>query len=112
MESGFDKHLDLTFASIARSIEHVWSTRLNNFSDREFRLRDGQVQVERLQPDSSLTGLLSENADANGLPFTRPFRVQGQADAQLLIRHPGALDSLDFVEIGPQEERLEESRIE
>ncbi|RTE82276.1 hypothetical protein BHE90_003195 [Fusarium euwallaceae] len=112
MQSGFHKQLDQTCASIVRSIEHVWSTRVDNFSDREFRLRDRQVQVERLRPDSSLTGLLSENADANGPPGTRPFQAQTQADVQLRIRHPGALDSLDFVETVPREEPLEDYDME
>ncbi|KAJ3460440.1 hypothetical protein MRS44_011307 [Fusarium solani] len=112
MESGFHKHLDQTCASIARSIEHVWATRVDNFSDREFRLRHGQVQIERLRPDSSLTGMLSENADANGPPVTRPFQAQDQADVQLRIRHPGALDSLDFVETAPQEVPLEDYEME
>ncbi|RSL50081.1 hypothetical protein CEP54_012120 [Fusarium duplospermum] len=112
MESGFHKQLDQICASIVRSVEHVWSSRPDNFSDREFRLRDGQVQVERLRPNSSLTGLLSENADANGPPVTRPFQAQGQADVRLRIRHPGALDSLDFVETAPQEEPLKDYEIE
>ncbi|RSL81518.1 hypothetical protein CEP51_005809 [Fusarium floridanum] len=112
MQSGFHKQLDQTCASIVHSIEHVWSTRVDNFSDREFRLRDRQVQVERLRPDSSLTGLLSENADANGPPGTRPFQAQTQADVQLRIRHPGALDSLDFVETVPREEPLEDYEME
>ncbi|KAL2678957.1 hypothetical protein Neosp_009711 [[Neocosmospora] mangrovei] len=112
MEGDFHRQLDQTSASIARSIEHVWTTRADNFSDREFRLRNGQVQVERLRPDSSLAGLLSENADANGPPVTRPFQAQGQADVQLRIRHPGALDSIDFVETAPQEEPLGDYEME
>ncbi|EEU43720.1 uncharacterized protein NECHADRAFT_106259 [Fusarium vanettenii 77-13-4] len=53
-----------------------------------------------------------ENEDANGPSVTRPFQAQGQADVQLRIRHPGALDSLDFVETAPQEELLEDYEME
>ncbi|KAM0421221.1 hypothetical protein ACHAPT_010941 [Fusarium lateritium] len=112
MEKDFDKYIDQTCASIARSIEHVWTTRVDNFSDREFRLRNGQIEIERLRPDSSLTGLLSENEDVNGPPVTRPFQAQGQPGVRLRIRHPGALDTLDFVETAPQEEPLEDYEME
>lgn len=94
-----NSHDDLDQASdnIVRIAHHVWDTRNEEFSDREFLMRDGEVQVERLWPDPTLKIFLEED-DSSTPTEIRPFRSQKRPAVQLRVRHPGVLDTLEFVE--------------
>ncbi|KAH8124074.1 hypothetical protein LI328DRAFT_168866 [Trichoderma asperelloides] len=82
-----------------RTISQLISTtkRLDQSTDSEYVIRNGQVLVERLEPQTDLKTLLDAAQSGQSLPtVTMPLKDRGDETLRLSFREPGLLDSFEY----------------
>lgn len=82
-----------------RTISQLISTSktLDRSTDSEYVIRNGQVLVERLEPQTDLKTLLDAARSGQSLPtVTMPLKDRGDETLRLSFREPGLLDSFEY----------------
>ncbi|KAL6885742.1 hypothetical protein GGI43DRAFT_432364 [Trichoderma evansii] len=95
IDSAASLDADVNVRTIARLIGS--SKPLDQSTDSEYVIRNGQLLVERLEPDADLKTLLDAAQSGQSLPtITMPLKDRGDETLRLSFREPGLLDSFEY----------------